>query len=315
MQIPHSGIRGTDYVDMVAYDKYEGSPYTWNTSAATSVFLTLVNDTNDTKMVALAENDVIPDITNMVNEGAWWSYFCPWYGDFITNGTTNTKEMLDKIYNSDYVVTLDEVPNDLYGYARGNGGNWNVEGAYECEDGSIQTNKGTKTVAYDYCSGGKYVYLQGEGDYIEQTVTVEKAGKYAIRYGYQQNFEKNGKTQNLYVNGTAAGEAFFPYSILFGESDAIVVELKAGKNTIKVESGEGWTYFDYLTVSYVGDDILTGDINLDGKLSVSDVVLLQKYLIKSGKLTADQAKRADLNGDGVLNAYDLALLKHTMLGK
>lgn len=239
----------------------------------------------------------------------------PWYGDFITNGTTNTKEMLDKIYNSDYVVTLDEVPNDLYGYARGNGGSWNVEGAYECEDGSIQTNKGTKTVAYDYCSGGKYVYLQGEGDYIEQTVTVEKAGKYAIRYGYQQNFEKNGKTQNLYVNGTAAGEAFFPYSILFGESDAIVVELKAGKNTIKVESGEGWTYFDYLTVSYVGDDILTGDINLDGKLSVSDVVLLQKYLIKSGKLTADQAKRADLNGDGVLNAYDLALLKHTMLGK
>ncbi|WP_338126707.1 MULTISPECIES: dockerin type I repeat-containing protein [Ruminococcus] len=65
----------------------------------------------------------------------------------------------------------------------------------------------------------------------------------------------------------------------------------------------------------MGDDILTGDINLDGKLSVSDVVLLQKYLIKSGKLTADQAKRADLNGDGVLNAYDLALLKHTMLGK
>ena len=94
-----------------------------------------------------------------------------------------------------------------------------------------------------------------------------------------------------------------------------MVELKAGKNTIKVESGESWTYFDYLTVSYVGDDILTGDINLDGKLSVSDVVLLQKYLIKSGKLTADQAKRADLNGDGVLNAYDLALLKHTMLGK
>ncbi|WP_338127144.1 dockerin type I repeat-containing protein [Ruminococcus champanellensis] len=65
----------------------------------------------------------------------------------------------------------------------------------------------------------------------------------------------------------------------------------------------------------MGDDILTGDINLDGKLSVSDVVLLQKYLIKSGKLTADQAKRADLNRDGVLNAYDLALLKHTMLGK
>ena len=61
--------------------------------------------------------------------------------------------------------------------------------------------------------------------------------------------------------------------------------------------------------------MLTGDINLDGQVSVSDAVLLQKYLIKSGKLSADQANRADLNQDGVLNAYDLVALKRIMLGK
>jgi len=44
---------GDNYVDIVAYDKYEGSPYTWKTSAATTAFLTLVNHTNDTKMVAM----------------------------------------------------------------------------------------------------------------------------------------------------------------------------------------------------------------------------------------------------------------------
>ncbi len=76
---------GDEYVDIVGYDKYEGSPSTWNTSAATTVFLALVNDTNDTKMVALTENDTIPDIQNIVNEGAWWLYFCPWYGDFLTS--------------------------------------------------------------------------------------------------------------------------------------------------------------------------------------------------------------------------------------
>jgi len=47
-------------VDIIGYDKYEGSPNTWGTSAASSLFLTLVNYTNDTKMVALTENDVIP---------------------------------------------------------------------------------------------------------------------------------------------------------------------------------------------------------------------------------------------------------------
>ncbi|MBN1602840.1 MAG: hypothetical protein JW915_14620 [Chitinispirillaceae bacterium] len=105
---------GDDCVDMVAYDKYEGSPYTWKTSAATTVFLTLVNYTNDTKMVALTENDVIPDIKNITNEGAWWLYFCPWYGDFITSPTHNDPSLLKTIYNSESVITLDELPENIY---------------------------------------------------------------------------------------------------------------------------------------------------------------------------------------------------------
>lgn len=107
---------GDDYVDMVAYDKYEGSPYTWGTSAATTVFLTLVDYTNDTKMVALAENDTIPDVQKMVNEGAWWLYFCPWYGDFLMSPNNNDPALLNTIYNSEYVITLDELPDDLYEY-------------------------------------------------------------------------------------------------------------------------------------------------------------------------------------------------------
>ncbi|QAA34885.1 glycosyl hydrolase [Clostridium manihotivorum] len=106
---------GDNYVDIVGYDKYEGSPYTWKTSAATTAFLTLVNDTTDKKMVAMTENDVIPDIQNIVNQGAWWLYFCPWYGDFITSSTYNNPTLLNTIYNSPYVLTLDELPTNLYG--------------------------------------------------------------------------------------------------------------------------------------------------------------------------------------------------------
>jgi len=109
---------GDNYVDIVAYDKYEGSPYTWGTSAASTVFLKLVDYTNDTKMVAMSENDIIPDIQNIVNEGAWWLYFCPWYGDFITSSTNNDPTLLNSIYNSQYVLTLDELPTDLYGYVQ-----------------------------------------------------------------------------------------------------------------------------------------------------------------------------------------------------
>ncbi len=103
---------GDKYVDIVAYDKYEGSPSNWGTSAATSLFLSLVNYTNDTKMVAMSENDVIPDIKNITNEGAWWLYFCPWYSEYLTD--KNDPILLKTIYNSDKVTTLDELPKDLY---------------------------------------------------------------------------------------------------------------------------------------------------------------------------------------------------------
>lgn len=106
---------GDEYVDIVAYDKYEGSPYTWNTSAATTIFLSLVNYTNDKKMVAMTENDTIPDIKNIVNESAWWLYFCPWYGDFLMSSRFNDPQLLKTIYNSEHVITLDELPADLYG--------------------------------------------------------------------------------------------------------------------------------------------------------------------------------------------------------
>ncbi|MBN2035466.1 MAG: hypothetical protein JW768_01870 [Chitinispirillaceae bacterium] len=109
---------GDDCVDIVAYDKYEGSPHTWNTSAATTVFLTLVNYTKDTKMVAMTENDIIPDITNITNEGAWWLYFCPWYGEFITSSRYNDPVLLSTIYNSQSVITLDELPENLYTMTR-----------------------------------------------------------------------------------------------------------------------------------------------------------------------------------------------------
>lgn len=127
---------GDNYVDIVAYDKYEGSPYTWKTSAASTVFLTLVNDTNDTKMVAMSENDVIPDIQNIVNEQAWWLYFCPWYGDFITNPKNNDPVLLNTIYNSQYVITLDELPKNIYESTPTQGvlGDLNSDGNFDAID-------------------------------------------------------------------------------------------------------------------------------------------------------------------------------------
>lgn len=56
-----------------------------------------------------------------------------------------------------------------------------------------------------------------------------------------------------------------------------------------------------------------GDVNLDGTLSVSDAVQLQKHLINSQLIVDETAySRADLTGEGIVNVYDLALLKRCL---
>ncbi len=57
-----------------------------------------------------------------------------------------------------------------------------------------------------------------------------------------------------------------------------------------------------------------GDLTGDGKCSIADAVMLQKYLLTSGTLTADQAKAADINKDQQLDSADLSRLKKLILG-
>ena len=100
---------GDDYVDIVSYDKYNAVNYQPNVSAISATFYSLVASTEGQKMVAMSENDTIPSLDNLVGSNAAWLYFCPWYGNYLTDLTSTTE--LKKIYNSDYCITLDELPD------------------------------------------------------------------------------------------------------------------------------------------------------------------------------------------------------------
>ncbi len=62
-----------------------------------------------------------------------------------------------------------------------------------------------------------------------------------------------------------------------------------------------------------GSAALAGDVNLDGKVSVEDVVLLQKYLINKQSISQEAFQNADLNGDGKVNIYDLLSSKKQVI--
>ncbi|MBQ8687116.1 MAG: carbohydrate-binding domain-containing protein [Ruminococcus sp.] len=54
---------------------------------------------------------------------------------------------------------------------------------------------------------------------------------------------------------------------------------------------------------------LAGDTNNDGAVGVADIVSLQKHLLKVNNLSGAGRTNADLNSDGRINVFDIAILK------
>ncbi len=110
---------GDDVVDIIGYDKYNAKDGLPNLSSISSTFYSLVQSTDGQKMVAMSENDTIPSLENLLNDKACWLYFCPWYMNYLTSEQNNPVENLKEIYNSEYCITLDELP-DIKNYVSEN---------------------------------------------------------------------------------------------------------------------------------------------------------------------------------------------------
>ena len=105
---------GDEYVDFQGCDKYNAiNNSDPNPSAIAATFYSMVAQTKGQKMVVMSENDTIPSLENLLKDKAAWLYFCPWYNRWLTG--LNDPAELKKIYNSDYCITLDELPDwDTY---------------------------------------------------------------------------------------------------------------------------------------------------------------------------------------------------------
>lgn len=224
---------GDDYVDIVAYDKYNcdfnrddgQSSGTPNLSAISPIFNYLYELTSGKKMVAMAENDSIPSEENMVIENAGWLYFCPWYGDHLMSSQYNDAAQLKKMYTSDYCITLDELPKDLYGNAT-------------AEPGTTVTTDVTTTDATAETT-------------VETTVS------------------------------TADTEAS--------------TETTVSETTVTTKGA-------------VEAATLYGDINLDGRVDITDAVLLNKAAANTVSLSAQQQANADCDESGEVDSNDAVVL-------
>ena len=117
---------GDDYVDIVGWDKYDtiynrhdGLTSGPNEDCNSNIYWSINGYVDYKKMNAITENSTIPSLDNILTEKASWLYFCTWYDNgqenFISGTDFNDPARVKEMYQSDYCITLSELPEDLYG--------------------------------------------------------------------------------------------------------------------------------------------------------------------------------------------------------
>ena len=105
---------GDEFVDIIGYDIY---PDKGDTSSQKEIFDLMKSVTDEKKIIALTENGVIPDPDKCFADGSRWCWFATWNGEFMADGAQlkisdyTGEENVKRFYNSDRVLTLDELPD------------------------------------------------------------------------------------------------------------------------------------------------------------------------------------------------------------
>lgn len=126
----------------------------------------------------------------------------------------------------------------------------------------------------------------------ETEVTLRNGGQYVIIANKNDLTYKSNNTNVAVVskNGTVTA---------VGEGNAIISVIDKQFNVVQ------------LKVKVVSA-VVAGDCNSDGELSIADVVMLQNWILGKSKEINDW-KAADLCEDGIIDSFDLALIRRKLI--
>lgn len=106
---------GDEYCDICAIDIYN-DPYDCGTSP--DKLAEVASWANNGKFVTMSECATMPDPELIVRDNAYWLWFAVWNWDYIVMfGSTDLSdaytpfEIMDKVYNSDTIITRDQLPS------------------------------------------------------------------------------------------------------------------------------------------------------------------------------------------------------------
>jgi len=95
---------GDEYVDLIGADSY-------SYGANGHLYAEVAAIAPEGMPIVFHECGSIPTQAQMERANAPWLMFMVWHTDFVTDGKSNTPASLKEIYQSDYFITLDELPD------------------------------------------------------------------------------------------------------------------------------------------------------------------------------------------------------------
>ena len=342
---------GDAYVDIIGYDKYSCTDWTTgsarnyhNDSPFSSTFYGIMEKYDSAKMVAMAENDCFSTPDKLQEEKAGWLYFCTWYdggsdnNNYVSNPTFNTKEDTIAMYQSDYCITLDELPKDLY----------NKSGITPPDPSKTTTstttatttadpNATTTTTAYSFSIQKKSVTIPERPQLaISREMTIVISGAPGASIGGAVGYGTSADDwKNIEWSGQADSDGKLTVHVDIDEIPASFTSCEAQvwwsnvwNDATKKAVDQPYT-IDSCKVHYLMGGALEpvwGDANCDRTVDMADAVLIMQSISNPNKyglngtdknhITSEGQNLADVDGypNGVTSA-DAARIQQFLLGK
>ena len=100
------GYPGDDVVDIISMDLYLNKNDHGDYSKE---YEELIKITWQKKLAALGEIGVLPDMDLLSKNKIPWAWYMSWSGEFCIGEKWNSHQVLQKVYQSEYAITLDEL--------------------------------------------------------------------------------------------------------------------------------------------------------------------------------------------------------------
>lgn len=171
-----------------------------------------------------------------------------------------------------------------------------------------------------------YVYsfshwVDGSGNRFVENMTYMPAGNVTYTAVFTKTANSGGGTGGSTGGNTGTNTPKPSGNYLTGVSPSTSVSAmnRAGytiySGSAKVTSGLVGTGMTAVSSSATVTIVVTGDVSGDGKITITDVVKLQKSVVGSGNLSGAYAKAADINGDGKVTITDVVQAAQVTVGQ